>query len=65
LKILPNVPITTSQIELMQMDNIASPSAPAFDALGVSPRALEELLPRISTQPIGDGPARRVPDRRP
>ena len=27
-KILPDVPITTSQIELMQMDDIASPSAP-------------------------------------
>ena len=44
------LPITTSQIELMQMDNIASPSAPGFDALGLSPRAIEEILPQISKQ---------------
>jgi NADH dehydrogenase len=49
-KILPNPPITTSQIELMQIDNIASPGAPGFDALGLSPRALEEILPQISKQ---------------
>lgn len=51
-KVLPNAPITTSQIELMQMDNIASPSAPGFDALGVSPRALEEILPQIVKQTV-------------
>lgn len=49
-KVLPNPPITTSQIELMQIDNIASPSVPGFDALGLSPRALEEILPEISKQ---------------
>ena len=49
-KILPNPPITASQIELMQMDNIASPSAPGFDALGLSPRAIDEILPQISEQ---------------
>ena len=47
-KILPYAPITTSQIELMEIDNIASPSAPGFDALGILPRALEEILPQIS-----------------
>ena len=49
-KILPNAPITTSQIELMQIDNIASPGAPGFDALGLSPQAIEEILPQISKQ---------------
>ena len=47
-KILPNPPITPSQVELMQIDNVASPAASGFDALGLSPRALEEILPQIS-----------------
>jgi uncharacterized protein YbjT (DUF2867 family) len=63
--ILPSPPITPSQVELMQIDNVASPAASGFDALGISPRALEEILPQISKQAIGDGSDRRVPDRRP
>jgi NADH dehydrogenase len=47
---LPNPPITRNQVELMQMDNVASPDAPGFDALGIFPQALEEILPRISKQ---------------
>jgi uncharacterized protein YbjT (DUF2867 family) len=46
-KILPNPPITPSQVELMQIDNIASSSAPGFDAFGISPQAIEEILPQI------------------
>ena len=49
-KILPNPPITLSQVELMRIDNIASPSAPGFDALGISPQAIEEILPQISQE---------------
>ena len=49
-KILPNPPITLSQVELMQIDNIASPSAPGFDALGIAPQAIEEILPQISQE---------------
>ena len=60
-KILPNVPITTSQIELMQIDNIASPNAPGFDALGVSPRAIEEVLPQILKQATADASASPLP----
>jgi uncharacterized protein YbjT (DUF2867 family) len=47
-KILPNPPITPSQVELMQIDNVASPATPGFDALGISPQAIEEILPQIS-----------------
>jgi NADH dehydrogenase len=52
-RILPNPPITPSQVELMQIDNIASPAAPGFDALGILPQAIEEILPQIS-KAIGD-----------
>jgi hypothetical protein len=43
------------------MDNIASPSAPGFDALGVSPRAIEEILPQISKQATADANASPLP----
>jgi uncharacterized protein YbjT (DUF2867 family) len=46
--VLPNPPITLSQVELMQIDNVASPAAPGFDALGIAPQAMEEILPQIS-----------------
>jgi uncharacterized protein YbjT (DUF2867 family) len=52
-KILPDPPITPSQIELMEVDNIASAGAPGFDALGISPQAIEEILPQISEAAIG------------
>jgi uncharacterized protein YbjT (DUF2867 family) len=54
-KILPNPPITPSQVELMRIDNIASSGVPGFAALGISPQAIEEVLPQISKQAIGDG----------
>lgn len=49
-EILPSPPITLSQVELMQSDNIASPGAAKFTDLGISPHALEEILPQISRQ---------------
>ncbi len=44
---LPRPPITRNQVELMQIDNVAGPDAPRFDALQISPRTIEALLPRI------------------
>src|SRR5260370_38762995 len=40
-EMLPNPPVTRNQIELMQVDNVASPHMPGFAELGISPRALE------------------------
>jgi len=60
-KVLPNPPITTSQIELMEIDNIASPATPGFDALGIAPQAIEGILPQILKEAIGDSSS---PDRR-
>jgi uncharacterized protein YbjT (DUF2867 family) len=54
-KILPDPPITLSQIELMQIDNVASPAASGFDALGISPQTIEEILPQISKDAGGVG----------
>ena len=42
---LPARPITRSQVELMECDNIAAPGVPGFANLGMTPRSLEEILP--------------------
>jgi uncharacterized protein YbjT (DUF2867 family) len=43
-EILPDDPVTRSQIELMQVDNVASQSMPGFGELGISPRPIEHVL---------------------
>src|SRR6516164_8141264 len=47
-QLLPAPPITRSQVELMECDNIASPGVPGFANLGMTPRSLEEILPQIN-----------------
>ena len=41
---LPNPPLTLNQVELMQQDNVAAPSCPGFDALGIAPKGIETVL---------------------
>ena len=43
-EMLPSPPITRNQVELMQIDNVASPAMPGFEELGISPRSVEEIL---------------------
>jgi NADH dehydrogenase len=44
LTILPSPPITRDQVALMQVDTIQSPDMPGFEQLGISPRAIEEII---------------------
>lgn len=46
-EMLPSPPITRNQVELMQIDNVASPEMPGFAELGISPLSIEEILPEI------------------
>ena len=46
-EMLPQPPITRNQVELMQIDSVASPGAPGFDDLRISPTSLEDVLPAI------------------
>jgi len=46
-EMLPEPPITRNQVELMQLDNVASPGAPGFCDLRISPTSLEDALPAI------------------
>jgi NADH dehydrogenase len=46
-EIFPSPPITRNQVDLMQIDNVASPEMPGFGELGISPFSIEEILPEI------------------
>lgn len=46
-KILPRPPITQNQVELMQIDTMASSELPGFKELGITPVAVEEVLQEI------------------
>ena len=41
---LPNPPLTRNQVELMQVDTVASPDMPGFRELGISSRSVEDAL---------------------
>jgi NADH dehydrogenase len=43
-EVLPAVPVTRNQVELMEIDTVASPDLPGFADFGISPRPLEEVL---------------------
>ena len=46
-EMLPSPPITRNQVELMQIDNVASPEMPGFEELGITPLSIEEILPEM------------------
>ena len=43
-EMLPSPPLTLNQVQLMEVDNVASPDRPGLDALGVEPGTLETAL---------------------
>jgi uncharacterized protein YbjT (DUF2867 family) len=43
-EVLPGALVTRNQVELMQVDTVASPSLPGFAELGISPRPMEAVL---------------------
>src|SRR5712672_2579924 len=45
MSILPNPPITPDQVELLKRDNVASPGALTLSTLGITPTAVEAILP--------------------
>ena len=46
-EMLPGAPVTRNQVDLMQIDTVASPDQPGFATLGISPRPMEEVLQNI------------------
>jgi NADH dehydrogenase len=47
VEMLPSAPVTRNQIELMAIDTVVSADVPGFADLGISPRAMEEVLQSI------------------
>ena len=50
-EVLPGAPVTRNQVELMEIDTVASPDVPGFADFGISPRPLEEVLQSILQVP--------------
>jgi uncharacterized protein YbjT (DUF2867 family) len=46
-EMLPGMPVTRNQVELMQIDSVCSAEMPGFGQLGISPHSLEEVLRQI------------------
>ncbi len=45
LELLPHPPLTTGQVDLLKVDNVASGTLPGLSALNVEPRTVEEVVP--------------------
>ena len=45
MSLLPDAPLTPDQVEMLKYDNIVSPNALGFEALGIKPTAVEAILP--------------------
>lgn len=46
-EIVPNPLLTRNQVELMQIDTVASPQMPGFSELEISPHAVEAILQKM------------------
>jgi NADH dehydrogenase len=44
-ELLPSPPLTTSQVDLLRTDNVASGVLPGFRDLGIEPKGVEEVVP--------------------
>ena len=44
-ELLPNPPLTTGQVDLLKMDNVASGALPDVQELGIQPKTVEEVIP--------------------
>lgn len=50
LAILPQPPLTISQVQLMERDNVADPEIPGFKELSLSPRGIRQALQVAGSQ---------------
>jgi NADH dehydrogenase len=44
-ELLPSPPLTTSQVDLLKADSVASGALPGLRELGIQPKAVEEVVP--------------------
>lgn len=53
---LPSSPLTTSQVDLLRADNLASGALPGFRDLNIRPRMVEDIVPTYIGRPRTRGP---------
>jgi len=53
-ELLPNPPLTTGQIDLLKVDNVASGTLPGLSELDIAPKTVEDIVPTY----LGRTPAR-------
>ena len=50
-ELLPSPPLTTGQVDLLRMDNVASGTLPGLQDLNIQPKAVEEVVPTYIGRP--------------
>jgi uncharacterized protein YbjT (DUF2867 family) len=55
-ELLPRPPLTTGQVDLLKVDNLASGTLPGFRELGIRPKAVEEIVPTYIGRSRGPEP---------
>ena len=53
-ELLPRPPLTTGQIDLLKVDNVASGTLPGLSELDMAPKTVEDIVPTY----LGRTPAR-------
>jgi NADH dehydrogenase len=56
---LPSPPLTTSQVDLLRADNLASGALPGFRDLNILPKAIEDVVPTYIGRQRAHGPDER------
>jgi hypothetical protein len=46
LELLPDPPLTRDQVEMLKVDNVASPELPGLQALDITPTPIELIVPQ-------------------
>ena len=55
-ELLPNPPLTTGQVDLLRMDNVASGTLPGLQDLDIQPKAVAEIVPAYIRWPRASEP---------
>ena len=50
-ELMPSPPLTTGQVDLLKMDNVASRTLPGLQDLDIQPKAVEEVVPAYIRRP--------------
>ena len=56
-ELLPNPPLTTSQVDLLKADNVASGDLPGLQELAIQAKSVEEVVPTYIGRSRASAPA--------